>query len=242
MIRFMKRSLLFFTFSLLSLSAADNVWTQETKGLSPEQRDAIIRAYRDGNETTLEFEDDVIPIVISDIEDNILVVGASVGYGATTETVSNTVGAYDVDYTVSSFKLLLGKDFTLWHEEYTQPVRLYLQFTYAALSTDVSVTTFTFGIKENMRYWSFYQSENFSIYPSLSYEIGSSSLQRAAYEISGMTSEFAGGLTYQRGNFEYALNLVYNQTAWEHPVEGIKDESQGLQMHVNFNYRWMYDE
>ena len=238
----MLRSSLLLILLLLPLGAVENVWTQETKGLSPQKRDAIIQAYREGNESTLKFEDDVKPRVISEIEENILVVGASVGYGSTTETVSNTVGAYDVAYTVGSFKLLLGKDFTLWHEEYTQPVRLYLQFTYAALSTDVRVTTFTFGIKENMRYWPLYKNDSFSIYPSLSYEIGSSSLQRASYDISGITSEFAGGLSYQRGDFEYALNLVYNQTAWEHPIEGIKDESQGFQAHLNLNYRWMYDE
>ena len=226
----------------LSLEAVDNVWTPETKGLTPQQRDAIIKAYREGNETVIEFEDDVTPVVISEIEENILVVGASIGYGSTTETVSNTVGAYDVDYHVSSFKLLLGKDFTLWHEEYTQPVRLYLQFTYSALQTDVAVSTFTFGIKENMRYWPLYEGKDYSIYPSLSYEIGSSSLQRATYDISGITSEVSGGLIYQRENFEYAFNLVYTQTAWEHPIEGIKDESQGFQAHLNLNYRWMYDE
>jgi len=67
-------------------------------------------------------------------------------------------------------------------------------------------------------------------------------LKRGENKISGVTSEFTGGLTYQRGNFEYALNLIYNQIAWEHPIEGIKDESQGVQVHLNFNYRWMYDE
>ena len=242
MISTLKKVVLFISFVLVSLQADGNVWTRETKGLSPEKRDAIIKAYRESNTSTLEFEDDVAPIVISDIENNILVVGASVGYGTRTETVSNMVGAYDVDYSVSSFKLLLGKDFTLWHEEYTQPVRLYMQFTYSALSTDVAVTIFTFGIKENMRYWPLYESDSYCIYPSLSYEIGSASLHRTAYDISGITSEFSGGLSYQRGNFECALNIVYNQTAWEHPIEGIKDESQGFQTHLNLNYRWMYDE
>ena len=73
-------------------------------------------------------------------------------------------------------------------------------------------------------------------------EIGSSTLTRADYKISGSTSEFAGGVVYERDDFEYALNLVYNQIAWEHPIEGIKDESQGVQLHLNVNYRWMYDE
>ena len=171
-----------------------------------------------------------------------MVVGLSLGYGSTTETVSNTRGTYDLDYTASSFKMIVGKDFTLWHDEYTQPIRIYLAFSYTALSTDVDFTTITFGLKENMRYWPIYETKSYIIYPSLSYEIGSSSLTRGDFDISGLTSEFTGGLTYQRSNVEYALNLAYNQTAWEHPVAGIKDESQGLQVHLNVNYRWMYDE
>lgn len=239
---FIQRGLLLLTFSLLSLSAADNVWTQETKSLSSKKSNAIIKAYQDENPSDFEFEDDVEPVKITEIEDNILVVGLSLGYGRATETVSNTRGSKDEDYSVGNVKLILGKDFTLWHEEYTQPVRFYLSYAYSALSTDVDFTTVTFGMKENMRFWPLYETDSYIIYPTLSFELGNSSLKRGDDKISGRTSEFTGGLVYQRGNFEYALNLAYNQTAWEHPIEGIKDESQGLQMHVNFNYRWMYDE
>ena len=239
---FSQSSLLLLIFLSLSLGAAENVWTQQTKSLSPQKSDAIIKAYLDENQTTFEFDDDEEPLKVSEIEENILVVGLSLGYGAATETLSNTRGSRDEDYSVGNVKLILGKDFTLWHEEYTQPLRFYLSYAYSALSTEVDFTTVTFGMQENMRFWPLYETKSYIIYPTLSFEIGSSSLKRGEKKISGRTSEFAGGLVYQRGNFEYALNLAYNQTAWEHPVEGIKDESQGLQMHVNVNYRWMYDE
>lgn len=224
------------------LDAAENIWTQDTKALSQKEREAIIKAYQENNQSNFEFADDIAPIKISDIEDNILVVGLSLGYGSTTETLSNTRGSYDVDYGTTNIKLLFGKDFTLWHDEYTQPVRIYLALSYSALTTDVDLTTITLGIKENMRYWPLYKSNNYIIYPSLSYELGSSSLKRAAHDISGSTSEFSGGLSYERDDFEYALNLVYNQTAWKHPIEGIKDESNSLQLHLSLNYRWMYHE
>ena len=235
--------ILFLSFSLVhTLSATDNIWTADTKAISPDKYNAIINAYQDTNQSSFEFEDDITPHVISDIEDNILVLGLTLGYGTTTETVSNTRGSYDMDYTMSTVKLMLGKDFTLWHDEYTQPVRIYLRYSYSALSTKVDYTTITLGFQENMRYWPLYETDNDIIYPTLSYELGSSSLQRNAFDISGVTSEFTGGLTYQRGDFEYALNLAYHQTAWQHPLDGIKDEVHGLQVYLNLSYRWMYDE
>ena len=226
----------------LSLSAAENIWTQDTKALSAQKRDAIIKAYRDNNQSSFEFEDDLKPVITSDIEDNILVIGLSLGSGTITETLTNTRGSYDTEYTMSSLKLILGKDFTLWHEEYTEPVRIYLAYEYSFLNTEVDFSTVTLGFKENMRFWPLYKSQNYIIYPSLSYEIGSSTLTRSSYKVSGVTSEFAGGLTYQREAFEYALNLIYHQTAWDHPIDGIKDEAQGIQVHFNLNYRWMDDE
>jgi len=224
------------------LNAAENIWTKDTKALSQQERDAVIKAYQDNNQSDFEFTDDIKPPKISDIEDNILVVGLSLGYGSITETVTNTRGAYDVDYSIGSFKMIFGKDFSLWHDEYTEPVRIYLTYSFNTLSTDVDYTSFTVGIKENMRYWPIYKSENYIIYPTLSYEIGSSNLTRKEYDISGVTTELAGGVSYERGNFEYAMDLSYDQIAWNHPIDGIKDESQGLQVHLNLNYRWMHNE
>jgi len=226
----------------ITLNAAESVWTQNTKVLSQKNSKAIIRAYKDNNQSNFEFTDDIEPPKTSDIEDNILVLGLSFGYGSITETLTNTRGSYDVDYSINSLKITFGKDFTLWHDEYTQPVRLYLTFSYNILSTDIDYTTITIGIKENMRYWPLYTSENYLIYPTLSYEIGSSHLTRSEHDISGVTSELAGGIGYERSNIEYTLDLSYSQTAWNHPIDGIKDESKGLQVHMNLNYRWMYDE
>lgn len=239
---FLVRPLLFLSFLTFSLLYGDAVWTQKTTPLSAQQSEKILQNYQENNQTDFEFEDDITPIVISDIEDNILVVGLSLGYGSQTETVSNTRGSYDKAFTLGSIKMILGKDLTLWHEEYTQPVRLYLSLDYTKLSNHIDYLSYTFGIRENMRYWPLYSSHKHTLYPMLSYELGTSRLYRAEQEISGITSELAAGIVYQYGNFEYAFNLAYHQVSWNHPIEGIKDEVQGLQAQIHFNYRWMYDD
>ena len=228
--------------SALTVYAADNVWSQETEGLSKAKSDKIIRAYKNGDQSAFTFEDDPKVKIISDVEANILVVGLALGFGSSEEEVSNTNGAYTTSYTHSNVKLTLGKDFTFWHEEYTQPTRIYMTYAYTGLSTDVDFATFTVGIKENMRYWPLYETKSYSIYPTVSYELGNSSLTRGSNDISGFTTEVNGGVVYQRGNFEYAINLAYNQIAWEHPIDGIKDETQSFQFNMGLNYRWMYDE
>ena len=226
----------------LNINAADNVWSEETESLSKAKSDKIIRAYQDGNQSISTFEDDPKVKIISDVEANILVVGLSLGFGSSEEEVSNQRGAYTTSYTHSNVKFTLGKDFTFWHEEYTQPTRIYMTYAYTSLSTDVDFTTFTVGIKENMRYWPLYETKTYSIYPTVSYELGSSTLTRGSNDISGFSTEVNGGVVYQRGDFEYAINLAYNQMAWEHPIDGIKDETQSFQFNVGVNYRWMYDE
>ena len=121
-------------------------------------------------------------------------------------------------------------------------MRIYLTYTYSFLDEGITYSTITAGIKENMRYWPLYKTNNYIIYPTLSYEIGSSSLKRESSSVLGLTSEFKGGLIYERGHVEYGLEVAYNTIAWEHPTDGIKDESAGLQMQLCFNYRWMYNE
>ena len=238
----LKKSILIMSLLFLNINAADNVWSEETQSLSKEKSDKIIRAYQDGNQSTFTFEDDPKVKIISDVEANILVVGLSLGFGSSEEEVSNKSGAYTTDYTHSTVKLTLGKDFTFWHEEYTQPTRIYMTYAYTGLSTDVDFTTITVGIKENMRYWPLYETKSYVIFPTVSYELGSSSLTRGSNDISGFTTEVNGGLVYQRGDFEYAVNVAFNQIAWEHPIDGIKDETQSVQFNMGVNYRWMYDE
>jgi len=238
----LKKSILIMSLLFLNINAADNVWSEETQSLSKEKSDKIIRAYQDGNQSTSVFEDDPKVKIISDVEENILVVGLSLGFGSSEEEVSNTNGAYTTTYTHSNVKFTLGKDFTFWHEEYTQPTRLYMTYSYTGLSTDVDFTTVTVGIKENMRYWPLYETKHYTIFPTLSYEIGNSSLTRGSHDISGLTTEVNGGVVYQRGNFEYIVKLAYNQISWEHPIDGIKDETQSFQFNMGLNYRWMYDE
>ena len=227
---------------MVNLHAADNLWSQDTQTVSPAESEKAMKMYTQDHNVTFRFADDPVYKTKSDFESNILVVGASLGYGSSTETVSNTTGSYDFDQTLGVAKILIGKDFTLFHEEYTQPVRIYLTYAYSFLSEGVNYTTITLGIKENMRYWPLYKAKKYIIYPTLSYEIGSSSLERASTKISGLTSEFKGGVVYERADFEYGLEVAYNTIAWNHPIDGIKDESVDLQLYLCINYRWMYND
>jgi len=239
----MKLLLAFMSLALvLELYAADNIWSQDTKAVSEQEEQAAMRAYGKDRNISITFDDDPVVKDVSDIEDNLLVVGLLLGYGSSSETVSNTTGSYSIDHSLSNFRVIIGKDFTFWHEEYTEPTRIYLALSYTALSTGVNYNSWGIGIKESMRYWSLYDTKNYTIYPTLFYEVGDSSLTRGDQSISGLTSEFGASIVYERSYFEYEFAVAYNSISWDHPVDGIKDESTGFKAYLGVNYRWMYDD
>ena len=226
----------------LTLQASDNSWSEDTPALSPSKTQTIVDAYEANNTTNITFKDDVKRPYIPTYEDNILVLGLSLGFGMTQERVYNTAGEYTLDYTHSTGKLVLAKDFTLWHKDYTQPSRFFVSYGYTYLSSKVGYQTFLLGYEERMRYWSLYRTKKASLYPTLSVALGRSTLSRHEYLIQGSTSELSTGLSYERHNFEYFFTLNYNQVSWEHPIEGIGDESDNYSLNVGFNYRFMYGE
>ena len=231
-------------FLSLNLAASDNTWTQDTQGLSKENSNKVIEAYTKGKELplNLSFKDDKIDKEPLGIEENILVIGASFNYSSTTETLENTKGTKEESYSTSSLRFLLGKDFTFWHEQYTQPARFYLVYALNYLSSDVSTSSITFGLRENMFFWPLYSSPKSILFPTLSFEMGSSTLKRGSLSIGGLTSEASAGLTYQRGNFEYFANLNYTSITWDYPLDGIVDNSSSIGLNIGLTYKFMYGD
>jgi len=225
---------------LLTLQAAENSWTTETPSLPASKTQTIIEAYEANNTQNITFKDDPKKIYITTSEDNILVLGTSFSFGLTQERVYNTRGEYTTDYSLFSGKVTLGKDFTLWHQDYTQPSRFLVSYSYNYLNSETGYQEVLFGYEERMRYWPLYKTSKATLYPTLSYALGRAQLSRKKYHIQGQTSEITTGLSYERHNFEYLVTLVYHQASWEHPIEGIGDESSSYNLNFGANYRFMY--
>lgn len=240
----MKKIALLTSSLLLSLYASDDTWTNETKAMSQEDSNKIITSYTEGKESPLNltFKDDKPSKEELGIEENIMVIGASLSYSATSETLENTKGEKVEDYSTSSFRILIGKDLTLWHEQYTQPTRIFFDIAYNYLSSDLTSLHYTVGLRENMEYWPLYSTPKYTIFPTFSYALGNSTLKRQNQTIRGFSSEASGGLTYKRGNFEYFANLIYTSVTWDYPIEGIIDNSSSLGLNFGLNYKLMYGD
>jgi len=225
-----------------TLYADKTSWSSKTKTIDQDESKQIIEAYTKGKTLPLylTFADDKAPVKGLGIEENILVFGMGLSYGATQERVSNKNGSNSDSYTTSSLTLMLGKDFTLWHEKYHQLSRIYLTYNYNFLSTDLTYSAFSFGFKESMEYFTFYEGDGFYMYPTLAIELGQSYIERDKLSIRGFTTAAAGGIVYQRGNFEYYLNVTSTTIDWNHPVDGIKDKAHTLGLSFGLNYKLMY--
>ena len=237
------KSIFFLPFLLtVTLFADGHIWSTKTPALTPAQSKQVIHAYEENNQTEIVFKDDPKVLVTSKIEANILVLGASIGMGSTSERIYNSVGEKVETYGHVNAKFTIGKDFTFWHEEYTQPTRIFATYTYTYLQQSLGYHTFTMGLEERMRYWSFFKTDKGTFYPTLSYQLGRTVLSRKYESIEGRTSELNTGVTYEHLGFEYFLTLAYNSITWQHPIEGIGDESTNYQMNLGVNYRFMYED
>ena len=227
-----------------SIEANEAVWTQNTKSMPKAKSEKIIQEYMKNSTlpVEIEFEDDAPASKTLGIYDNIFVIGATLGYLPTTETLSNTNGSKDESYAISRFQLSVGKDFTLWHEKYVEASRLFLNISYNILSTDLSSSSITFGLQENMSYWPLYTSGDALLFPLLSYELGSSTINRSNLSITGFTTELSAGLMYQDTNLEYSVKAVSSSVSWTYPVEGIADDTNSLGLVFGVTYKFMYED
>lgn len=240
----MKKILLLLTLSTLLFSEESYIWTQDTKAMSQEKSEKIIKAFKNNTLSELTFEDDPIRDKKSlAFKENIFALGLSAGSSSYDEEISNTTGSQTSNYSVTNFKFTLAKDYTLWHKEYTQPTRIYFTYALNSLENDVDFSTWTLGLRENMYYWPLYSTPTYTLYPTASLEIGSSRLKRNSNTMSGFTTELEVGLSYSRyDNFEYALNLNMTSVAWKHPLDGVADEMQGIGVNFGVTYKFMYGD
>ncbi len=239
----MKLLLLLYILLLTNSFAKDNVWSKDTPSLSDAKSEKIIQMYQENNQTNLEFVEDIDEEVVYDFRENILMFGLELGFSSNREKVYNTTGEKTENFSSSSVKLVFGKDFTLWHIDYTQPSRIYVSYEYTLINEDVSYTTFMVGLQENMFYWSLYKNDTLNIYPTFNLELGSSSITRDTFTSSGFTTGAGVGvaLVYD-DNFEYFINFHSKQVAWEHPVDGVADEMSSFGLNIGLNYKLMYGD
>jgi hypothetical protein len=241
----MKKIIILLTFLSFALFGADNIWTQETQGMSESKSEKIINAYLKGKSQELNFQDDPeVQKYKLDITENIFTLGLSIGGNSATDTVSNNTGSQTLTNDGYGIKLIVGKDFTFWHKDYTQPTRLYLAYDYATLGSASEITTWSFGVKENMYYWPIYNTDKFTIYPTLSLEFGRSTLQRDSIaNITGYKMGADLGINYVRdNNFEYYCNFNISNTAWDYPLDGIAYETLSFGLYLGLSYKFNYGD
>ena len=245
----MHKILLLLFITLLNLYGGENIWSQDTKGMGISNSQQVIDAYITGGDVeNLTFKDD--PEVKRrklSIVDNIFMLGLSIGGNSAEDTIKNTTGSKSLTNTAYEGKFTIGKDFTFFHERYTQPTRLYLAINYS-LQGEADVYGWSLGIRENMSYWDFYKTPTYSIYPTLSFELGSSTMKRDDISISAFTMEGNLGLTYKyRDNFEYFFNFKVASNNWDYAsagktFEGVDYETFYLGLLIGLNYKFNYGD
>ena len=219
-------------------------WSKETTPLSENKAQQILEAYKNKKEIDIKLEDDFSQKEETyTFKENIFLFGLEVGVNSNSEKIYNKVSEKTSEYSSKRLKLLFAKDFTLWHEEYTQPSRLYGSFSYSFLDSNVKYTTFSMGLKENMFYWSIYKRDNFNLYPTFYLELGSSSITRETFTSSGFTKEGGIGIALSHGhNFEYYIDISSKSINWDHPIDGIADEMSSYGVSIGINYKIMYGD
>lgn len=240
----MKKTISLILFSVVLLNASEYIWSKETPSLSKSKSEQIFQSYENGNDLNITFEDDPKKNdTIHDYSLNALVLGFSVGGISYTETLSNSIGSSSESYTSYNAAFLIGKDFTLWHDDYSQPSRLYFKYGFSKINEELDFTTWSIGLRENMYYWSIYETDKSKIYPNASFELGSSKIKRNSESQAGFTLITELGLTYMRNkNFEYFFNLSYNSVTWKHPIDGITDQMNGIGANFGLNYKIMHGD
>ena len=221
---------------------ADTTWSDQTQPLDAKKVDEILN--QDQNSSFWKLN-----LINSDQKDrylfksNLLVLSMQIGMSKGDETVSNKNGSRSANLDLKEVKLVLGKDFTLWHDEFHQYSRLFIAYSYTASQDNISYTTISLGLLERMRYYTFYKTKNWDFYPKISAEAGTSKLERDSYNIDGFTMEAGAGIVAQyRHNYECSLDMAYKTTRWQYPIDGIEDKFNGFYIGIGFSYRIMYGD
>jgi hypothetical protein len=232
-------------FSILCISSlalsSENIWSQQTQTLDNAQTKDILKDFDKDKFELFNFKDeDEIELQDSYYDSNFMVFGIQATGLAYSEKLSNEKGSKTVDTNGYNIQLSIGKDFTLWHKDFTQPSRIYFKYSYSLLDSDIEMTSWGFGLKENMSYYSFYTTQNSKIYPTFSIEIAKAYIDRDNQTIHGLKSVGTLGVTYAyKKHMEYFLDLVCDYNDWKHPVDGISDQIIGYGLSLGINYKIM---
>jgi len=170
-------------------------------------------------------------------ENTMLTVGVQLGYGSTNETLSNTTGSVDYNYDVTSYKLLVGKDYDLYDKGQTS--RFYGSYKYNSLSSDTSYSTLGIGYLENMTYLSFLNKPEQKVFPYAGLELGWS-LGDLGDSKNAFNTEVDLGLTYQFKNMEFSLGYAYNFVSWDNTEA--TDNFNNHQVVLGYTYKFMNGE
>jgi len=238
----LKKLLLFL--SLINLTYADQaVWSKDTNtSISDTQVQEILKPYKQKEFTNMSFVDDIKKVYKdTGYQRNMLILGLSLGTSGSTETISTDRDSTDYTYSGSNYKLVIGKDFSFWHEEYSQPFRVQFEYELTKLSSGVDFTSYSLAFKENFTYLPLYQTPDSNLFPFAALRLGTSRIEPVSTTYSGFTLGFDLGLTYQVREIEYSLSYEYTQHDFDYPVDGVRDLLQQNKFYLSFVYKFMYE-
>lgn len=161
-----------------------------------------------------------------------VVVGVQTAFGGATQTFSNQTNSTEYDFSLNSFKLLVGSDVDLLG--FGQTSRFYGSYKYSSVGSN-SMNTFGAGYVENMTYASFYEEAEHSVFPFVGIELGYGSLS----EYSGLNTQVDLGVVYQYENMEFTLAYTYNYTDLGETAGQTAVYMSSNQATLGFNYKFM---
>jgi hypothetical protein len=236
MIRF-----IFAVLVLVNIIKADAIWSDDTNPATQKDLDNAIKQYDKGWLKDINVFDKSSSTQLP-YKNNLMVVGIKLGGTSFEETLKNQSGSKTHSFSTYDAKLMIGKDFELWHKQFHQYSRLYIAYNYSK-TDDVKFQGYGFGIVEKMKYWTFYNYKGFDFYPSISFELGTLDMDNYIDDVRGYYFDYGISLSSQyKYNYEFSLDLNYKNITWNYPVDGIDDEFAGVYVGFSFTYRIMYGD
>jgi hypothetical protein len=217
----------------------DGVWDDTTKPLDVNEVNEALKEYKNGYFDDVKLEDTFEEKSIY-FKSDLLNLGIKTGMSTYSETLSNKIGSKESSYNAYEIKLILSKDFELWHNQFEEYSRLYLIYDYSQTQDSINFSGYGLGYIELMKYFTFYKLKGFSFYPALSLEIGLLDLEQHTQTIKGYYEDLGVSVISSYGhNYEISLDLNYKNITWDYPVDGVEDIFDGIYIGVGFNYRFV---
>ena len=237
----MKR-IVFWLVAWSAMLFGDGVWSSEQKPLQKEQAQKVLKDFeKNSSWDAIVLKEEQKPL-ISQTKFNLCTLSVGVGGYVGNETLSNTTGSKTVHVSGYGGSVAIGKDFAWWHNDFSQYSRLYFNYEYEHLD-EVSFSTYTIGVAERMKYFSFLCYRGFVFYPVMSIGFGKAKLSQRNTTVGGFEYDGSLAVTTQYGyNYELSVAAKYAHIAWDYPIEGVEDSFAGLSMQILFTYRINYGD